>query len=299
MSAWTRAREQARQAAWQCAYDNAQRAAAQGLAVFPTRNKLPAIRSPHDKGHNCKGDCGQPGHGVYDATTDAADVRRLFLLAPHADGYGIACSGRMVGLDLDRKNGVDGVATLNRLAREHGFDIPQTVTICTPSGGFHLWLTVPEGVTVPNSVGRLGPGIDVRGTGGYVVGPGSTSRNGEYGFHPKLGYVDPQPVPEPLLRLMLPPAPVVRPQRRHSPMPGDAAGRALEGLVRVVLDAPANTRNSRLYWAACKGWAHVADGHLAAGDVESELISAATRVGLSEAEARRTVASAQRTGAIA
>lgn len=276
------------------ALDNALRAAALGYPVAPTTiNKTPAIPSPHDKGHSCKGDCGQPGHGVYDATTDAADVRRLFGLAPKAVGYLIACRGRLVGLDLDRKNGVDGVATLNRLAREHGFDIPQTTTVCTPSGGFHLWLTVRDGVTVPNSVGRLGPGIDVRGNGGYVVGPGSTGRAGEYTFHPALGYVDPQPVPEQLLRLMLPPPPVIRPQRHHAPAP-DASGRILTGLVNVVLNAPQGERNSKLYWAASRAWAHVGDGHLAAGDVEAELISAALQIGLSDAEARRTIASAGR-----
>jgi hypothetical protein len=281
------------------ALDNALRAAAQGYAVAPTTiNKTPAIPSPHDKGHSCKGDCGQPGHGVYDATTDAADVRRLFLLAPKAVGYLIACKGRIVGVDLDRKNGVDGVATLNRLAREHGFDIPQTTTICTPSGGFHLWLTVPEGVTVPNSVGRLGPGIDIRGTGGYVVGPGSTGRTGEYTFYPDLGYVDPQPAPEQLLRLMLPPAPAVRPQRRATLTP-DAAGRTLTGLVNVVLSSTQGARNDRLFWAASKAWAHVADGHLAACDVEAELISAALQIGLNDAEARRTIASAGRGSGVA
>ncbi|MCX5338106.1 bifunctional DNA primase/polymerase [Streptomyces sp. NBC_00140] len=276
------------------ALDNALRAATQGYAVAPTTiNKTPAIPSPHEKGHSCKGQCGQPGHGVYDATTNAADVRRLFQLAPKSVGYLIACRGRLVGLDLDRKNGVDGVASLNQLAREHRFDIPQTTTICTPSGGFHLWLTVPEDVTVPNSVGRLGPGIDVRGTGGYVVGPGSTGRTGEYTFHPELGYVDPQPVSEQLLKLMLPPPPAVRPQRRRVTAP-DAAGRALDGLVHVVLNAPQGERNSKLYWAASKAWAHVGVGHLAACDVEAELIRAAVQVGLSEAEAHRTVTSAGR-----
>lgn len=277
------------------ALDNALRAAALGYAVAPTTiNKTPAIPSPHEKGHSCKGQCGQPGHGVYDATTNAADVRRLFGLAPKAVGYLISCKGKLVGVDIDRKGGVDGCATLNQLAREHGFEIPQTTTVCTPSGGFHLWLTVPDGVTVPNSVGRLGPGIDIRGTGGYVVGPGSTGRAGEYSFHSKLGYVDPQPVPEALLKLMLPPPPVVRPQRRVTPTSGDAAGRALEGLVRVVLTAPPQTRNSRLYWAACKAWAHVADGHVAGSEVEAELIGAAIQVGLGEGEARRTIASASR-----
>lgn len=278
------------------ALNNALRAAALGYAVAPTTiNKTPAIASPHQKGHNCKGQCGQPGHGVYDATTDPAYVRHLFALAPKAVGYLIACRGRLIGLDIDRKNGVDGYATLAQLRREHGFDIPQmTTTVFTPTGGAHVWLTVLEGVTVPNSVGRLGPGLDVRGTGGYIAGPGSIGRSGEYTFHPKIGYVDPQPAPEALLRLMLPPAPVVRPQRRRSPMPAEASGRALQGLVNVVLGAPANTRNSRLYWAACKAWGHVRDGHIAACDVEAELIDAAVQIGLAEAEARRTVASASR-----
>jgi hypothetical protein len=278
------------------AHDNAQRAAAQGYAVAPTTiNKTPAIPSPHHKGHGCKGECGQPGHGVYDATTNAADVRRLFGLAPKAVGYLIACRGRLIGLDIDRKNGVDGYATLAQLACQHGFEVPRTTTtVFTPSGGAHVWMTVPEGVTVPNSVGRLGAGLDVRGTGGYVVGPGSMGRSGEYTFHPRLGYTEPQPVPEALLQLMLPPAPVVRPQRRSMPTEGGTGARALDGLLRVVLAAPQGERNSKLYWAATRAWAHVADGHLAAGDVEAELIGAAIQIGLGEAEARRTIASAER-----
>ncbi|AYL34826.1 bifunctional DNA primase/polymerase [Streptomyces sp. PDY-4] len=264
--------------------------------AFPLSiNKTPIIRSPHEKGHNCPGMafCGAPGHGVGDATDDPDTFRFLCDQAPKAVGYGIACDN-MIGLDLDRKNGVDGVTTLNRLAAEHGFTVPRTTTVCTASGGFHLWLGIPEGVTVPNSVGRLGPGIDVRSSRGYVVGPGSIGRAGEYVLHPKVGYIEPQPVPEALLQLMLPPPPAVRPQRRYTPTSGDAAGRALAGLVRVVLTAPPETRNSRLYWSACRAWEHVADGHLAAGDVEAELIGAAIQVGLGEGEARRTVASASR-----
>jgi len=32
---------------------------------------------------------------------------------------------------------------------------------------------VPDGVDIRNSAGRLGPGLDIRARGGYVVGPGS------------------------------------------------------------------------------------------------------------------------------
>lgn len=258
-------------------------------------NKTPIIRSPHEKGHSCPGMtfCGAPGHGVGDATSDPDTFHWLFDQAPKAVGYGIPCDN-MIGLDLDRKNGVDGVATLNRLAAEHGFDVPRTTTVCTPSGGFHLWLAIPEGVAVPNSVGRLGPGIDVRSSRGYVVGPGSIGRAGEYVLHPKVGYVEPQPIPEQLLRLMLPPAPRHQPQRRPAAMSVDSSTRALQGLVNVVLRSSEGTRNDRLFWAAAKAWEHVADGHIAASDVEAELVGAAIQVGLSDGEARRTVASAER-----
>lgn len=267
-----------------------------GYETFPLSiNKTPIIKSPHDKGHTCPGmhQCGAPGHGVGDASGDPGTVRWLFDQAPKAVGYGIRCGARLVGLDLDRKEAVDGVATLNRLATQYGFEIPQTTTVCTPSGGFHLWLAVPGGTIVPNSVGKVGPGIDVRSSRGYLVGPGSIGRKGEYVLHPKTGYIEPQPIPEQLLKLMLPPPPAVRPQRRHTPTPG-AAGRALDGLIGVVLNSTEGNRNDRLYWAAAKAWEHVRDGHVAASDVEGPLIEAAIRIGLGAGEAARTVASAGR-----
>lgn len=267
-----------------------------GHKVFPLSiRKTPIIRSPHEKGERCAGRtvCGKWGHGVLDSSNHGPTIEEGFDQAPKAVGYGIACDN-MIGLDLDRKNGVDGVATLNRLAAEHGFTVPRTTTVCTPSGGFHLWLTVPEGVTVPNSVGRLGPGVDTRSSHGYLVGPGSIGQAGEYALHPKVGYIEPQPIPEQLLQLMLPPAPRQQPQRRQAAMSVDSSTRALQGLVNVVLKSSQGNRNSALYWASSKAWAHVADGHVAAGDVEAELIGAAVQIGLGEAEARRTIASANR-----
>ncbi|WP_261994152.1 bifunctional DNA primase/polymerase [Streptomyces sp. t39] len=259
-------------------------------------NKTPIIRSPHEKGHNCPGMafCGAAGHGIGDATDDHDTLDWLFDQAPKAVGYGIACGARLVGLDLDRKGTVDGVATLNRLAERHGFRVPRTTTVCTPSGGYHLWLAVPGGTIVPNSVGKVGPGIDVRSSRGYVVGPGSIGRQGAYALHPKLGFIDPQPIPEQLLSLMLPPAPRQQPHRRPAAMSVDSTTRALQGLVNVVLNATEGNRNDRLFWAAAKAWEHVRDGHVAASDVEGPLVEAAIRVGLGAGEAMRTVASAGR-----
>ena len=93
-------------------------------------------------------------------------------------GYGIqtgAFNGIFV-IDLDVKEGKNGVVALDKLAG--GRPIPDTLAVLTPSGGAHLYFRLPPGVYVPSSQGVLGPGIDVRGDGGYVVGPDSPHKNG-------------------------------------------------------------------------------------------------------------------------
>lgn len=284
---------------WQNALDNALLAAERDFGVFPlSRNKVPAIPSPHEKDHRCSGlhECGAFGHGVGDASTCPDIIRAGFEQARHAAGYGIACGAGplpLVGIDLDRKNGVDGVAQLLQLADRHGFTIPQTVTVCTPSGGLHLWFTGPAGTHIPNSASKLGPGIDVRGTRGYLVGPGSQGKTGEYTIHPSITEPTVHPIPEQLLQLLQPPPPTVfrQPLPRRVPSP---RGNVLDGLVQFVATAPEGTRNSRLFWAACRAWEHVRDEHLAAGDVVGPLVSAAVGAGLGERAAENTVTSARK-----
>lgn len=273
---------------------NALAAASRQLAVIPlSRTKLPAVRSPH-RGDaapvRCVGACGRIGHGVHDATTEPGAVRALFAAAPWATGYGIACGLpplHLIGLDLDVKHGLDGVAALAALAREHGFAVPATVTVLTPSGGRHLWFTGHAETPVPNSVGRPGtapgPGIDVRGHGGYLVGPGSVTHAGRYLLDTRSPGLPAAPVPARLLRLLTPPPPALprRPVPRHS-----------LALVQFVRDSPPGRRNSRLYWAACRAYESGYGDTLAPA-----LIDAATRTGLPRQEAAATVASAARQAA--
>ncbi|AXK36824.1 DNA primase [Streptomyces armeniacus] len=288
-------------------------AASRGLAVLPlSRSKLPAIRSPHPAGGPapapCHGQCGLPGHGVHDATTDPDAVRALFAAAPWATAYGIAC-GRpplhVIGLDLDVKHGTDPLAALARLARAHAFVLPPTVTVLTPSGGRHLLLRGPAGVAVPNSAGRLAPGIDVRGSGGYLVGPGSVTARGTYELALGSYTRAPAPVPPALLRLLAPP-PGPAAVRLLAPPPGPAApartagappygaARADAALVRFVRAAPVGERNARLFWAACR--AHETGRGEA---LTPALVEAAVAAGLTEREARGTVTSAARRTAAA
>ncbi|MFF1420975.1 bifunctional DNA primase/polymerase [Streptomyces sp. NPDC058280] len=284
-------------------------AAERGLPVFPlSPTKLPALRSPH-RGEPepvlCRGECGLPGHGVHDATTDPAAVRALFALAPWATGYGIACGRpphRLIGIDLDITHAddspheatitgatgttaqagpaSDSVAALQQLALQHLFTLPETVIVLTPSGGRHIWLTGPPNVVVPNSASRLAPGIDVRGAGGYLVGPGSVTARGAYRPAPGTAGLSPAPCPRALLHLLTPPA------RPHHPRSRPAQG---HGLVQFVLAAHEGQRNTRLFWAACRAYEHGFGEAL----VES-LVDAAVRTGLNEHEARATIASAAR-----
>ncbi|MFZ3558366.1 MULTISPECIES: bifunctional DNA primase/polymerase [unclassified Streptomyces] len=290
----------AQPAAWQHALAQASEAARRGFHVFPLgHGKLPAIRSPHREDPPgtpaCRGECGRPGHGVHDATNELDVVARLFAQAPHAAGYGIAC-GRgprpLIGIDLDRKNGVDGCAELERLGREHDFPVPRTVTVCTPSGGFHLWFTGPAEIKVPNSAGRVAPGIDVRGTAGYLVGPGSMTPAGVYDLHPALTEFTVHPIPAPLLRLILPPPKPVAVPAQRGPV---GVGRRLLGLVRTVLEATPGERNGRLFWAACKAFEAADEGGADASAIEQVMVDAACAVGLDEREARTTITSARRT----
>lgn len=272
-------------------------AAERGLHVFPlSPTKLPALRSPH-RGQQehvlCRGECGLPGHGVYDATDDPGTVRALFAAAPWATGYGIACGRppyQLIGIDLDisgyepsEGTTPDSVAALQQIAFEHLFTLPETVTVLTPSGGRHIWLSGPPDVVVPNSAGRLAPGIDVRGRGGYLVGPGSVSTRGAYRLAPGTTGLTPAPCPRALLRLLAQPG-----HRPHVTSYGRPAQQG-EGLVHFVLAAHEGQRNTRLFWAACRAYEH------GFGEAIAEtLVEAALHTGLTEHEARATIQSAAR-----
>ncbi|WP_187292816.1 bifunctional DNA primase/polymerase [Beutenbergia cavernae] len=90
-------------------------------------------------------------------------------------------TGRASGfwvLDIDPAKG--GAASIKALEAEHGALAP-TRRVRTGSGGWHLYYAMPlDGSDVRNSQGLVAPGIDVRGTGGYVVAPPSVSTKGAY-----------------------------------------------------------------------------------------------------------------------
>ena len=86
-------------------------------------------------------------------------------------------------LDVD---GDSGKASMAEVEKRHG-RVPSTVTADTGGGGLHLLWRVPAGGTVGCRVGVL-QGVDVRGSGGYIVAPPSLHASGKrYAWHRGLG----------------------------------------------------------------------------------------------------------------
>jgi hypothetical protein len=106
-----------------------------------------------------------------------ADVQTWYEDHPH-DNIGIA-TGKASGIWVLDIDGAQGVSTISDLAGEHG-SLPLTRIVRTGSGGLHYFFRHPGDFEVRNSTSWIGPGVDVRGRGGQVVAPPSTSGRGPY-----------------------------------------------------------------------------------------------------------------------
>jgi hypothetical protein len=115
------------------------------------------------------------------ATSELATIRGWSEEHPGCN-WAVACgpgSGVWV-LDVD---GPEGAAALDALCQEHGGEWLNTLSVRTVRGR-HFYYTFPPQYQIRNSAGRLGPGLDVRGDGGYVLVPPSIHPSGEqYRWH--------------------------------------------------------------------------------------------------------------------
>jgi bifunctional DNA primase/polymerase-like protein/AAA domain-containing protein/primase-like protein len=129
-----------------------------GWPVFPCkRDKTPYTR-----------------HGFKDATTDQEQIRRWWERWPEASiGLPTGLASGVYVVDVDKSH--DGTASWQDLESRHGDVL--TMVSRTGGGGWHLFFKAPP-FELGNTAGRLGPGIDTRGDGGYVVLPPSPHESG-------------------------------------------------------------------------------------------------------------------------
>jgi hypothetical protein len=135
-------------------------------------------------------------NGLLSATTEPGVIKHWFgYLAPEAN-LGVV-SDRLVVLDIDPRHGGD--ESLRMIETEHG-ELPPTWRALTGGGGEHVIYAAPDGTEIQNVVAEqmehppLGPGIDIRARGGYIVAPPSRHISGR----PYVWSVDHHPSDVPL-----------------------------------------------------------------------------------------------------
>jgi hypothetical protein len=270
--------------------------AAAGIAVMP-------LHTPYPGGAcscRARAGCGSPGkhprlrHGLLEASADPAAIRRWWRRWPDAN-LGLSTGTVLDVCDVDTNDGLAAVLDVLGVIRPSG-------PLVRTGHGWHLWFAASS---LPSRVGLL-PGVDWRGRGGYVVAPPSRHATGRrYTFQQPwaTGTVLPD-CPEALRLLVRPPVPVaVRTSATGQIADLDRYTRAaLDGELQRIRSAPLPTirggrrvtgggRNNAVNLAAFRLGQLAARGTLDRTEVWAQLTDTAVGVGLSTAEARRTIAS--------
>jgi hypothetical protein len=228
-----------------------------GLPVFPcTATKAPAC----------------PG-GFKTATCAPDAVLEIFTRYPSPlIGVRTGSDSRLSVLDLDAKH-----PEARAWWSEHRSCLPVTRAHRTRSGGLHLLYEHCSGVKC--TAGKIAPGVDTRGEGGYIIWWPAAG-------WPVLTESPLAPWPKSLLK-------------RYETQAGGRASRtvavpddlSLAGLVRTVVNAPKGQRNCTLFWASCRLGEMVRAKLIDEATALAILSDAGVRAGLSLAEADRTTLS--------
>jgi hypothetical protein len=164
-----------------------------GFSVFPGYE-------PTEAGCSCGKDCGndrgkhpRTPNGLLNATRDTAQIERWWRAQPNASV--LIRTGAESGIfvvDVDPRH--DGADTLHDLEREYG-ELPETPHSLTGGGGEHIVLKHPgSGTKIRTAAHVLGPGVDIRGDGGYAVFPPSIHPSGRHYEWEGSGYLGEVPI---------------------------------------------------------------------------------------------------------
>ncbi|RUW55067.1 ATPase [Mesorhizobium sp. M1A.F.Ca.ET.072.01.1.1] len=259
---------------------------AKGFPVFPCRGK--------EEWDDHTGDYLAPktpltSNGLRGATKNERIVREWWRRTPDAM-IGLP-TGKPTGvwvLDLDKKAGVgDGHEWLDEMEARHG-PLPDTARATTMGGGTHLFFKYVDGI---RNRGGLGLCVDVRGTGGYVIAPGSVAGDGR-GYEWVDGYGPEHIVDAPqwLLSLVLPPKREHHhPVEYHYQSSGNTpyVERALEDELRGLATTPPGGRGYALNASAFSVGQLVGAGAVSRSDAEGRLYDAAMACGVAQKDGER------------
>jgi hypothetical protein len=253
-----------------CASTEALRLARRGNAVFPCRQDKTPLTPNGFKG----------------ATADPDVVHNWWAEHPNAL-IGVPTGTKFVVIDLDLQH-----QSALRWYEDNRSRLPLTRTHVTRSGGRHLlFKPAPE---VGCSAGKLGPHVDTRGVGGYIIWWPAC------GFEVLHGGVL-AAAPEWILTTLRrtpadhPPATPTTPIER----PTDAFITAkLAGIINLAATATKGERNHVTFWAGCRLAEMVQAQMLSRDQAFTLLMEAASRTGLARLEILKATRSAFRSTSI-
>jgi putative DNA primase/helicase len=279
----------------------AHRYVSSGWSVFPVATIKDGHCSCRD-GKKCK----RPGKhpltksGVKDATKKPEKIDEWWDKWADANvGIATGSASGVFVLDID---GAEGKASLRALEARHGA-LPKTVTVKTGRGRHYYFRC--DAVGVRNRAGHPGPGIDIRGDGGYVIGPASVHVSGvTYRFVEGRGLGEVKVAAAP--PWLLEEAAAIAPKTGAAqliPVPAsqiDRARRYAEAAVRQeaqrVEKAPIHQRNNTLNVAAFSLGQLLPYGIVDEVVVTTALGNAGAKAGLDEEEIQKTLASGLNAG---
>lgn len=117
------------------------------------------------------------------ASADPERVYRSWTCPASGDAMpyniGVSTGYGLLVLDVDVKGGKPGLETLRKLVKDGLLDLEGRYIVRTPSGGLHIYGTVPVDLIISGAVEKW-PGVDVRAHHNLVVGVGSEVGGKEY-----------------------------------------------------------------------------------------------------------------------
>jgi hypothetical protein len=247
--------------------------AARGWPVFPLRvgGKTPAFKG-----------------GFHGATINPAVIERWWGAKPYNVGIATGAISGLWVVDFDGGN-LDG--------------LPLTLEATTDRGR-HLYFAYPRHADLRCTTGEIGPGIDTRGNGGYVIAPPSVHPSGAVYRWTTTG--EPIEPPDWLVELARKKPPTTSARAitaAHFAARGGSSGYGRAALAYecdALAAVPVGTRNAALNRAAFCLFQLVAGGELTEAEVVAGLIAACECNGLlqddGEQRCRATIQSAAKAG---
>lgn len=250
---------------------------ARGWPVFPCRHVDEEFFDTNTGAFEVRAKAKSPLTSIgFKAASDTDfTVRDFWRRHPHAM-IGVP-TGAPIGafvLDIDVKGEVNGFDWLRQVQSANG-RLPDTLTANTASGGQHLYFRHVDGV---RNRGALGPGVDVRGDGGYVVAPGSVMADGR-----RYVWIDPDEeiaeAPQWLIDLLIRREPDLPTTYEHRPLAAQGdfnqhyVDAAIDAELSTLAGTPKGSRNNQLNDSAFALGTFVGAGALSRADAEAGLAS--------------------------